>query len=306
MSPAPTPARAKALRRGLLAAEVREAGRGDDVLVRVPLAGAENLDAAGARVSRAAVGRADHHGGAAVGDQAAVEQAQRRGDHASTRSTSSTVIGVAHLRLGMAARRGARCSTAIAGKVLQRRAVLVHVAPRDQRVGRRHADAVRPFELRVAHFGERRHRAVARHAREPVVAGDAQHVAAVAARHQRGRLHHHDAGGGAAGLHRGADSRGDAEVLAEHRGQHQVRLGERIRAQHAVDVGRATVRRRRRRRAAASACRPSSSSLRACRPRCRRAGYDCLACHLHFFPSRPNRSQTKPSGFLARKSATAA
>ncbi|MPN50372.1 hypothetical protein SDC9_197998 [bioreactor metagenome] len=88
----------------------------------------------------------------------------------------------------------------------------------------------------MAHFRERRHSAVTRHARQTVVTRHHQHMLALPAGHQRSRVHDHDAGTCTARLNRQTGAGVDAQVFAEHRSQHQMRLGERVGAQHAVDV----------------------------------------------------------------------
>src|SRR5690606_22434862 len=117
-----------------------------------------------------------------------------------------------------------------------RDAVFVHIALRDQCVGGGHADPEWAFELRMTHFGQRGDGPVARHAGKPVVAGHDQDVPALSAGDQRGGLHDHDASACAAGLDGKAGPGVDAQVLAEYRGQHQMRLGKRICADDAIDV----------------------------------------------------------------------
>ena len=84
------------------------------------------------------------------------------------------------------------------GQLLEGGAVFMQVALRDQAVGRWNADAIGTLELRMAEFGQRSDRPVARHAGGAVVASHAQHMAALAGGHQRLGEHHHDAGSGTA------------------------------------------------------------------------------------------------------------
>ena len=220
-------------RRRRLAAEIGEARCGDDMLVGMALPRPQDLDRLVAR-SRGRSLAAHDHGRTAVGDQAAVQHAQRRGDFLGGQNVRYRDRR-ALLGLGVQQRMGAMLHRD-RGKLFGGRAVFVHVAPRHQRIGGGNADAERPLELRVADFGKCCHGAIAREAAQAVVAGHDQHVLALAAGHQGGRLHDHDAGRRAACLDGQAGAGMDAQDLAEHRRQHQVRFGEGIGAQHAVDL----------------------------------------------------------------------
>ena len=201
--------------------------------MRVLLACAKQRDPVRARVARGVAG-ADDDGGRAVRDETAVEHTQRQCDRLRFRVVLQRDRRP-HLRAGMAHGVVAMRHRDRA-EHLRRHAEFVHVALRDEAIGRRYGDAERLFPGRMAERRERGDRAVARHAGQPVVAGDAEHVAAIAGLDQRHRLHDHHAGGRAARLQGDAVGRHDAEMFAEHGREHRMRRGEGIGGQQAVDV----------------------------------------------------------------------
>ena len=86
--------------------------------------------------------------------------------------TSAIVDAVAHVRVGMQ-----RSVLALrhrdGGKLLGRHAVLVHVAPSDERISGRHAEAVGLLEFRMTDLCEQGRRAARRQTGEPLVPGHA-------------------------------------------------------------------------------------------------------------------------------------
>ncbi|MCY1199019.1 hypothetical protein D9M72_104130 [compost metagenome] len=265
------------------------------------LARAQDLDGASPAI---VAGRpaADHQRGAAIGDQAAIQQTQRRTDFT---GVQHVVDGdrFALVRLGMAAGVAAVFHRD-GGQVFRADAELVHVALGDERVGCRHADTEGALELRMADLGQGRHRAVSGQPGQAVVARHDQHVVALAAGHERGRLHDHDAGAGAAGLDGGAEIRAQAGVLAEDGTQHQVGFRKGIGAQHAVDMAglQPRVADGAERRFGVQAHATGAGQFADARV----AGAGDIRVHAHAAPSFPDLAgQANASGCLSRKRATA-
>ncbi|MFY9736271.1 MAG: hypothetical protein WAL02_14245, partial [Rhodoplanes sp.] len=130
--------------------------------------------------------------------------------------TSAIVDAVAHVRVGM------QCSVLAlrhrdGGKLLGRHAVLVHVAPSDERISGRHAEAVGLLEFRMADLCEQGRRAARRQTGEPVVPGHDQNVATHACLDERRRQHDGGGRGRAAGLHGCREARLEPHILAEDR-----------------------------------------------------------------------------------------
>ena len=155
-----------------------------------------------AQVARALGGRDDERAGR-IRDQAAVEHA-----------AAGSAIGLAdehllqrqrrlHVRVGMQQRVRARVDRH-ARQLLARRAVLVHVAPRDHGVVARDRAAVGLLELRVTHLREHGDRGVAPEACRAVLAGADQDGLGLAPCDRLRRVPEHDAGACAARDHRSA------------------------------------------------------------------------------------------------------
>ena len=122
------------------------------------------------------------------------------------------------------------------GKLLFRDVVLVHVARCDQCVVRRNGRAQRNFVDRVADLRQGLHGGVTALAREPILAGDHQHVARNTRVDQMMRQHRHREASRATDLDRMRVNRAQTEVLDERRRQHQVRERRRVAAQQTVDI----------------------------------------------------------------------
>ena len=173
-------------------AEVHQAFRAQDVLVRMALPNAEQVRGLALAIARALGGR-DDEGAGRIGNETAVEDVERRGDlfradHVLNRD------GLLHVRVRMQRRVPARRYRHLR-ELLARQAVLVHVALRDHRVAARNRWPVRHFEVRVAdRCGERRHGGVARESRRAVLPGAHEHGVRHARRDGGGGVAEHDGG----------------------------------------------------------------------------------------------------------------
>src|SRR5690606_10737032 len=144
---------------------------------------------------------------------------------------------VAFMSLGMAS-----CMAAMfdgdGGQVFGRDAEFMHIALSDQGIGGGNTDAEGALELWMAYLRERSDGAVARHAGQTIVSRNDKDMLTLTAGDQRSGLHNHDARAGAPGLNGRTEFWMNACIFAKDRAQHQVRFGERIRAQYAIDVAR--------------------------------------------------------------------
>ncbi len=202
------------------------------MLVGVAFADPQQFDCPLRTVARGFGGTHDHRR-TAVGHQAAVEHAQRRGDDL---GLAHVVHGDRLLHVRLRVQRG------VGALVHRHRGEVVTVEPTfveinlcGHREGRRHTHAVGLLVLWMADVGQRRLHLVA-HAGETVVAGDAQHMTADAGLHQRRGMAHQQAAGHAAHRDGGVDLRAQPDVFAQHAAQHQLRRGERVGGEQSVDV----------------------------------------------------------------------
>ena len=189
-------------------AELRQAGRGGDVLVRVSLARARDPHAE-------PVGGllAHHEGRAPVRNRTAVEQLERRRDGLG-RQHRLDADRLLELRAGMhegvpAHQHGQLCEIRLRG------AVLVHVARGDEPVVGRNRRPERHLVHGAAHLRERLHGGIAALAGQPVLSGHHQDVARGARGHQVVRQHRHAEPRRAAELHRMRVGRVQPVVLAK-------------------------------------------------------------------------------------------
>lgn len=179
--------------------------------------------------------RADHQRHRAVGDRAAVQQVQRRGDGPG-RQHLVHADGFAQVRMRVAGGVAPHQRGEL-GQVFAAGAGLVHVGGSQQRVIGRHRRAVGHLSVGFADLRQRLDGGIDGLAGQAVFARHHQHAAAAAGAHQFARQHHHGRAGGAAHLHAVGVVRVQAQLFAEQRGQHQVRKGGGVAAQHAVDIG---------------------------------------------------------------------
>ena len=122
------------------------------------------------------------------------------------------------------------------GHVLRSDAREVHVLRGHERVVSGHRGAVRHFVIHVAHLRQRLDGTVAGLARETVFASEHQHIAAAARAHQLARRHQHGGARSAPQLHAMRVVRPQGQTLAHQGGEHQVRQGGGITAQHAINL----------------------------------------------------------------------
>lgn len=191
--------------------------------------------AADANPPRAGRLAADHAGGAAVGDRAAVEQFERhrhrlRGHHVGNRDR------LVELSAGMHQRVLAHQHREL-GKVLLREAVFMHVARRDQAVIGRDRRPQRHLVVGMADLGQRLDRGVAALPGQAILAADHQHVFCDTGVDEVMRQHSHREARGAADLHGVGIGRTNTKMLGEHGGQHDMGRDRGITAENAVDVG---------------------------------------------------------------------
>ena len=177
---------------------------------------------------------ADHECRAAVGHRTAIQELQRqrhrfRGHHVGDGN------GVVKLGAGMRQRVAAHQHREF-GEVFLRHAIFMHVARRDEPVIGRDGRPQRHLVFGVADLRQRQDRGVAALPGQPVLACDHQHMLDHTGLHQMMRQHGHGEPGGAADLHGVGIGRANAEMLGEHRGQHDVRRDRRVAAEDAVDV----------------------------------------------------------------------
>jgi hypothetical protein len=203
------------------------------VFVGVVFADALQVHGLGLQVARA-LGGGDDEGAAGIGDQAAVQHAQRIGDGLRVQHLSQR-DRLLHVRVGMQQRMGAGVDRDVR-HLLARGAVHVHVALGDHGVVARDRAAVGLLEVGMADSQQRRQGGVAREAGGAVLAGAYQDGLGLAGGDGFGRVLEHHRRTGAAGDHRGIEARLEAQVFAQHRAEHEVRLGEGIGGEHAVDV----------------------------------------------------------------------
>ena len=185
------------------------------------------------RVFSVRLGR-DDDGAAAVGDRAAVEQLQWRGDR-SGREHVRHADGAAKLRALMLHRMLAHQHRQL-GQIRLGAAEVVQVARRQQAVISRNRRAQRHLVDRVPDLRQHLHRRVTALPGQAVLAADHQHAPRHARTHQRMRQHHQPETGGPAQLHRVGIARVQAVMLGKHRREHQVRLGRGVAAQQSIDV----------------------------------------------------------------------
>ena len=210
-------------------AVIRRVGNRAQVLVPVPLAGAEHGDAR----LHARLGRYDERHGA-VRDRAAIEHLERRADG----FRGQHVLAPDRiLQVGLRMPRGMGAHEDREFREIRlREARLVQVTGGEQRIVGGHGRPIRNFEVRVPHLGERLDGSVARLAAQPVLAGHDEHVRAASGAHQLPGEHEHCAAGRPAELDAVRVSGLEREALAEERRQHEMGQRRGIAAQHAVDV----------------------------------------------------------------------
>ncbi|MNU59585.1 hypothetical protein D3C71_487580 [compost metagenome] len=176
---------------------------------------------------------AHHQRYRAIGNRAAVQQMQRRGDRLGIQHRLY-VDGLAQLRQGVPARVAAHQHRQL-GQILPPRAGGVHVRRRQQRVIRRHRRAIGDLGVCFAHLRQRLDGRIHGLARQAVLSCHHQHPAARTRAHQLARQHHHARAGRPAHLHAVRIVRIQPQLFAQQARQHQMRKGRRIPAQHAVD-----------------------------------------------------------------------
>ena len=172
--------------------------------------------------------------GCAVGNGAAVEHLQRRGDrtrredivHADRRAELCALVGA-----GVTAHQHGEFREIGFGV-----AVFMHVVRCEQSVVRRNGRAQRHLVVRVTHLSQDLDRRIPALASHAVLAAHHQDALGRAAGHDEVGQHHQGKTGCAAQLHGVRVARRQAEVLRKQRRQHQVRQGRRVTADQAVDV----------------------------------------------------------------------
>ena len=215
-----------------LAHAVDRGGRGD-VLVRVALAEARDVDGLRAH-RRGPVGGGDDERRGAVGHQRAVHGVERGGDPAVVHDVLDRDHVAQHrvplergvLRLG---RHDGR--QGLLGNVM-----LVHVALCQEPVAADGGQPVGRLVGAVAHLAGHRDHARGADARAGVVPAHAQHDLGEAGVDRKGSLHGHERGGGAADGHRGEVARLHPQVVGERRRVHQRRLDKGEGGDHSVHV----------------------------------------------------------------------